>query len=137
MMSSRNGVGFALKVEELAGIKKNGKRIMKLRDGDALAAVCQLSKSVALFVRSGSGLVIQSDEIPVRDSAAVGVALMGVRKGDAIVGMVSFDTPCKIMATLSSGKEKEISSSEITKGRRALKGTKVISRAEIEAVKKV
>lgn len=128
------GTGYALTLTELSETKRTGRRIMKLRDGEFLAAVAPLSPMLVFVTQDGSGLAIAQSEIPVRDSAAVGVALMGVRDDDALVaccGVGSTKMKGALLLTLKSGKTKDIPLSEVTKGHRALKGTKVYSRDEI------
>ena len=131
VLVSKKGVGFTLTVEGLEGVKRSGKRVIKVRDGDALAGVCHQQANVAFFTRKGSALSIKAKEIPVRASAAVGVALMGVRADDELVSAVSYERKTKCVLHLSSGKTKEIPSSDILTGRRGLKGKKVQSRGEI------
>lgn len=133
---SRNGVGFALQITGLDAIKRNGKRALKLRDGDYLAAVAHQDKKLAMFTAQGSGLIIDGKEVPVRDSAAIGVSLMGVRDEDRLMAAVSFTTTAKFNLTLESGKVNELPSSGMVSGHRALKGNKVISRGELKAVQR-
>ena len=137
VLVSKQGVGFVLKVEGLEGIKRNGKRAIKLREGDALVAVTPKKGKLALFTRKASGLVIETKEAPVRDSAAVGVSLMGVRDDDQLLTAIAFDKSAKFLVTSESGRDKEIPSSEILSGRRGLKGNKVVTGRELLAVKKV
>lgn len=130
------GTGYALTLSEMSETKRTGRRVMKLRDGEFLAAVEQLAQTMIFVTSDGSALAIDKGEIPVRDSAAVGVALMGVRDNDAIVaccGVASTKLKGVLNLELKSGKVKEVSLSEVTKGHRALKGTKVYSREEIVA----
>lgn len=134
---SRNGTGFALKIVGLDAVKRNGKRALKLRDGDFLAAVAHHDRKLALFTQRGSGLVIEGKEIPERDSAAIGVSLMGIRDDDRLVSAVSFTTTAKLLLTFDSGKTTELNASEVVSGHRALKGNKVISRGEIKSVQRV
>ena len=129
-----HGTGFALTMSEISQTKRNGRRVMKLREGELMAAAEPLAPMMVFVTRDGSGLAIAKDEIPVRDSAAVGVALMGVRDDDAIVaccGAQSAKMKGTLMLDLKSGKTKDVPLSEVTKGHRALKGTKVYSRDEI------
>lgn len=128
------GTGYALTLNEISETKRNGRRIMKLRDGEFLAAVAPLSPMMVFITQDGSGLAIPQAEIPVRDSAAVGVALMGVRDDDDIVACCGVSSPKMkgtLLLSLKSGKTKDVPLSEVTKGHRALKGTKVYSREEI------
>ncbi len=134
LLVSTKGVGFALKMTEIAGVKRSGKRAIKLRDGDELAAVCKFGTNTAFFTKDASGLVINNKEVPVRDSSAVGVSLISVRDDDKLVAAVCFEKKAKFKVLKSNGKEEEIESKDMLSGRRALKGNKVISRAEIQAV---
>jgi DNA gyrase subunit A len=128
------GTGYALTLTELSETKRTGRRVMKLREGESLAAVEALAPFLVFVTKDGSALAIRKDEVPVRDTAAVGVALMGVREDDVIVaccGAVSLKSKGVLVLTLKSGKTKEVPIAEVTVGHRALKGTKVYSRDEI------
>lgn len=128
------GTGFALTLSEISQTKRIGRRVMKLRDGEFMAAVEPLAPMIVFLTQDGSGLAIEQGEIPVRDSAAVGVALMGVRDTDTLVaacGVQSKKMKGTLLLELKSGKVKDVPLSEVTKGHRALKGTKVYSRDEI------
>jgi DNA gyrase subunit A len=128
------GTGFALTLSEVSETKRIGRRVMKLREGEFMAAVEPLSPMMVFITGDGSGLAIAKGEIPVRDSAAVGVALMGVREDDALVACCGVQSPKMkgtLNLTLKSGRVKDVPLSEVTKGHRALKGTKVYSREEI------
>ena len=137
VLVSRKGTGFALGVTGLEGVKRSGKRVMKLRADDALAAVCRRDGKIAVFTEKGCGLVISMREVPVREQAAVGVALMGVRKGDRVVSCHSFKKTARFVLHLVDQKSKELSSSSMLSGRRSLKGRKVISRGQLRGVEKV
>lgn len=134
ILVSKKGIGFCIEMEEITSLKKNGKRIAKLKKGDELAAVDFHNKKLAMFTKKGSGLVINSKEAPIRNQASVGVALMGVRDGDALVGICCFNSSKKINILLESGKTKEISSKDMTSGGRGLKGSKVITKGAIQGV---
>lgn len=134
---TKEGMGVVLKVEGLSGIKRNGKRVMKVHDSDRLVAVCPAEKKLALFTQRGCGLVIDRKELPVRDSAVVGVIAMGVRDDDALIGAGSFSSSAIFKITNGDGKATEIKSGEITSGKRALKGAKVIGRGEIASIEKI
>jgi DNA gyrase subunit A len=134
VLVGHQGTGFALTLTEVSQTKRIGRRVMKLREGEYLAAVEQLAPMMIFVTQDGSGLAIAKDEIPVRDSAAVGVALMGVREDDTLVaccGTSSTKMKGTLLLSLKSGKTKDVPLSEVTKGHRALKGTKVYSRDEI------
>lgn len=134
VLVGQQGTGYALTLNELSATKRIGRRIMKLREGEFLAAVAPLAPIMVMVTQDGSGLAIPRSDIPVRDSAAVGVCLMGVRDDDALVaccGVSSGKMKGTLMLELKSGKTKDVPLSEVTKGHRALKGTKVYNRDEI------
>ncbi len=133
---TKQGVGFGLQLTDLSATKKTGRRAVKIREGDALAAVTSLDKKLALFTEGASGLVINGSDIPVRDAAAVGVSLMGVRDDDRLVAAIGYSGNVTFKVSTDGGKVKEVPSKEITSGHRALKGTKVIARGSIEKVEK-
>lgn len=137
LLVSKTGTGFVAKIPSLEGVKRNGKRIMKLRAGDALAAIDRLNKNCALFTKNGSGLVIQTKDLPTRDSASIGVSLIGVRSDDQLIGVACFSTKCVIRVVRDSGKELDLPSNKITKGKRGLKGTKVVSRGRLSSIEGV
>ncbi len=136
VLVSKQGVGFGLTLEGLDQVKRSGKRAIKLRKDDSLAAAAVMNGSVALFTKKACGLVIKSKEVPVRDQPAVGVSLMSVRSDDQLVSAVTFANKATLKVWLDTGKDKEIPSSELTAGRRGLKGTKVVPRGEIKLVEK-
>ncbi|MCB0310476.1 MAG: hypothetical protein KDD42_04540, partial [Bdellovibrionales bacterium] len=123
---SQKGVGYCTKFEGLDSIKRNGKRLVKLRNGDFLAALCAPNKYISFITRSSSALCIQGKEVPEREGVSVGVALIGVRSDDVVIAAFSHSGKISITLVLESGKEKEISSSEIVSGHRALKGNKLL-----------
>lgn len=134
VLVGHQGTGFALTVSEVSETKRNGRRVMKLREGEFMAAVEPLMQTMVFITQDGSALAIDRSEIPVRDSAAVGVALMGVRDDDALVACCAVRTSKMkgtLNLTLKSGRVKDVPLSEVTKGHRALKGTKIYSREEI------
>jgi DNA gyrase/topoisomerase IV subunit A len=140
VLIGHQGTGFGLTLTELTQTKRSGRRVMKLREGEYMAAVAPIAPLILFATRSGSALAIAKGEVPVRDSAAVGVALMGVREDDAVVaccGVKSGKLKGTLLLDLKSGKTKEVPLSEVTKGHRALKGTKVYSREEIVGAKVV
>lgn len=131
---SKRGMGYMTSIEGLTGIKRSGKRVMNVRSEDEMIAIAWPDKKFAMFTKDGSALSIECSEILERDPPAVGVILMGVRDDDEIVAGVSHTGKEKFILNLDSGKEKEVENGEITEGKRALKGTKVVSRAEIKSV---
>jgi len=136
ILLSEKGLGFATRLNNLQSTKKQGKRLMKIKEGDKLIAALLPDKRLLMFTEAGSALSIASKEIPSREGASIGVLLMSVRTDDKIVGAVSAKPGNKITMSLSSGKDKDIAYDQVTQGRRGLKGTKASSRAKINSVKR-
>ena len=107
---------------------------MSLRKGDFLITIDKMDKFICCFTRKGSALSINSSEIPTRETSAVGVKVMGVRNDDEIVQAIPFKRSCRFNVILSNGKKKQFDSSDILHGHRSLKGTKIVSKADIVAV---
>lgn len=135
VLISKRGTGYSLSIEGLDSIKRNGKKIMKLQPGDELAAVTPLEKYVLMFTRNGSALQIAEKEIPSRNSPAVGVNLMGIRDDDQLIGAVSIPKKSELVLQVDSGKERTITSSEVGRSRRGLKGKKIVKRGMITGVR--
>lgn len=131
---TRRGLGLRTSVDGFDSVKRNGKRVMKVRDGDALAVVASPAKRMAFFSRLGYGLSISQNEIAAREGASVGIQLFSVRDQDLMVNAISYDRDALLELTLASGGTKELKLSEVIQGKRALKGNKLIARGEIAAV---
>ncbi len=137
ILLSEKGLGFRAKLEGLDQLKRAGRKIMKLKKGDRLVSACQIAgKTLFMFSRAGSGLAISLEEVPSREGASVGVALMGVRSDDLIVSAITGSKADNFVIELSEGKDRKVLAKDIVQGHRALKGNKVVSRAEIKCVRK-
>lgn len=135
LLINNRGVGFAMKLDSLLQTRKTGKKLISLREGDTLASVCHLKKKIVMFSEQGFGLEIDHQEVPIRENPAIGVILIAIKPGDRLAGALSYEGKCRIVAELSSGKEKELSSADIVSGHRGLRGNKAISQAQIKSVK--
>lgn len=133
---TKSGTGFIVELKEVTETKKSGRRIMKLRADDKLAAISVVRGNVlGLFTKQGSGLLVACKEIPVKENPVVGVALMGIRSDDELAGAVCASAKNEVRLQLESGRDKVLKLSELLRGRRGLKGRKVISRGSITGVK--
>lgn len=137
ILVSKRGVGFVLQVEGLEGVKKNGKRAIKLREGDALAGVAKLDKKAAFITKKGLVLALDTKIIPSRAQAAIGVSLMGVRADDELIGCVTYKDDVRLELVYDGEKLKEVNTKNFTLSKRGLKGTKIGVRGDILKLKKV
>lgn len=139
VLCSKEGVGYLLSVSEIATLKRSGRRVMKLRGSDELNAASLVpfdAKEVCLITKAGYALRISIADVLAREAPAVGVQLIGVKDNDQLIAAIAIlGSKADLLLTNSQGKIKEISSKEITKGARALRGNKIISRDEIIEVK--
>jgi DNA gyrase subunit A len=132
---TKKGLGLRTSVEGFDSVKRNGKRVVKVRDGDALRVVCSPAKRIAFFSRMGYGLSIDQKEIQEREGASIGIQLFSVRPEDEMVTAIPYSKDVAIDIELASGGTKQVKLSEVVEGKRALKGNKVIARGEIKGVK--
>lgn len=135
ILVSEQGMGYKTKLEGFSVLKRSGKRVMKLREGDLLAAVVRPSARIALFTKNGYALSLDSKEIPEREGSSVGVILIGVGEGDALVSALPITPKMEFEVCFASGGTKKLSASEVEQGHRALKGKRVIARGEIAHVR--
>lgn len=137
VLCSKEGVGYLLSVSELVSLKRSGRRVMKLRGTDELAAATLIpfdAKEVCLITKSGYGLRISLSEVLAREAPAVGIQLIAVKDQDQLVSVIVSSSNVPLLATTTQGKVKELMSKDITKGARALRGNKILSRDEIISV---
>ena len=128
--ATESGIGSAFDFDSLVPTKKNGKRVMKVRDDDRLIGVGQLHDQCILVTTMGQAIRMKSVEVPRRDGPSLGVNLINVneRKGDKVVALLSVSGRNGLMVLhFDSGKEKEISWATIQLAKRGLRGDKVVS----------
>ena len=135
LLLTSKGLGFGLKLDNLLMTRKSGRKLISLRSGDTLAAICHLREKTSMFSEQGFGLTVKRKEVAVRENPAVGVILMAVKPGDRVVGALSYDGSPKLSMELSSGREKEIPASEVISGHRGLRGNRIVGQVQIKAVK--
>jgi len=132
---SKKGMGYILELEDLQGIKKNGRKIMKFRKDDQLAALATAAPRVSIFTHQGSALSLDRKSIPTRSNAAIGVSLMGIRDQDHVVSLLCHQPSDKIEVFPDGGKAKTLTAKDLPKSKRALKGKKVVSRHKLLAAR--
>jgi DNA gyrase subunit A len=135
VLVTKAGMASATTLTDLAEIKRNGRKIMKVRDGDAMvAATLATAPKLAVVTRSGMALVVDQKEIPRRDGAAVGVILIAVKDDDGVVSAVCCEPKVQINLNFGSGASKTLALKEIPEGSRATKGKKIISSGEVRSI---
>jgi DNA gyrase subunit A len=122
---SKNGTGAALQLEALDSLKRSGKRVARLRDGDELAAACQLQQEIIIVSSKGQVVRLKKIDIPLRESASVGVSLMGIKSDDEVVGAVGVVKGIRIEIETPQGKRRELAPDSILRVKRGLRGTKM------------
>lgn len=137
LLTERGMAGVYSVDDDISSIKKSGRRVMKIREGDNLVSVVKSASNLALFTKNGMGLAIKSNEIPQRAGVAVGVIAMGVATKDALVKAIGFSGKTCLELCLLDGVSKRINVSDMTKGKRGLKGKPLVKQGQIVAVKRV
>lgn len=131
---SKQGMGFQAYAENFQGLKKSGRRILKLKNNDALQTVIPADKKVSFITKAGYALTLLKKDILERKIPAVGVNLMSVRKDDEIIAVIPWDKPAEITLELTNDKTKKINLKDIKQGKRALKGNKLPVRSQLKGV---
>jgi DNA gyrase subunit A len=125
LVISKQGVGSAVKLEGLSTLKRSGKKIARLRDGDELAAACQLQECVLIVSGSGQVVKLHKEDVPAREGASVGVSLMGIKTGDEVVGVAGVRKGVLVEVVTPQGKKRELDPDTILRVKRGLRGTKM------------
>lgn len=89
LMCTTKGTIKKTKVEDFANVRKSGLIAIKLRDGDMLHWVSQVSKSNEVFIvtRNGKSIRFVEENISPTGRASMGVRGIKVRDGDEVVDM--------------------------------------------------
>jgi DNA gyrase subunit A len=135
---SEGGLGSAFDFGPLVPTKRNGKRVIKLRDDDRLVAVQELFDQCLLLTQLGQGVRIRSAEVPKRDGPSLGVSLIGLneKKSDKVVAIASLaGRSGSVVIALDSGKEKEVNWVSIELTKRGLRGQKIIAAGKVTGVR--
>jgi DNA gyrase/topoisomerase IV subunit A len=126
-----------VQISDIDGLKKSGRKLAKVRESDEFVAVIDVKDDlkkaeIILFTAQGMAHRVALGEFPVRDGASLGVIAIDLKKGDALCGAVAAEQGGVL--TLSSGKEKIVKASEVSLGRRGLRGIKLKGISEILGV---
>jgi len=136
LMLSRLGLGYLSSLNDMLSSKKNGRRIMKLKDGDSFLKAVLVAKSLLVMVsRAGFCLCLYKDEVPVLGTGSKGVQLMKVTGGDEVVD-AGFKDRKNSLKILHSKGELNVALSSFTIGKRAIKGDK-LSQKKIGEVERI
>ncbi|HMO18267.1 MAG TPA: DNA topoisomerase 4 subunit A [Oligoflexia bacterium] len=126
LVYSSGGVGYIGELQDTISIKKGGKRIIRLRDGDTFSGIVPVSKKqiVAFVTNSGYCLCVLESEIPRLGLGSKGVHLIKLSKGDELVGASTKGREDQLEIFHSKGKT-ELAVRSFTIGKRGNKGDKI------------
>jgi DNA gyrase subunit A len=132
---SKGGLGLRCSVDGLTALKRSGKRIAKLREGDEfIAALILTSTEVAVFSRKGYAFRMRAAQLPQREGVASGASVMNLRDDDEVVAFLQRPLDGKITVSLSTGRVKEFGWDAIQVGHRDMRGTKLSIQGEVKEV---
>ena len=114
------------KVEEVYRINKNGKKAIRLNEGDELISVQFTSGNDELMIASSEGKCIRFSEDDVRNMGrdTAGVRAMKLSEGDKLVDMLVVDESKDVLTVTSGGYGKRSSFADYRLQGRAGKGIK-------------
>ncbi len=125
LMLSQLGLGYQGDLNDLLSSKKNGKRFIKLKDGDSFLKLVPVTKSLLVLVsKAGYCLCLHKDEVPQLGIGSKGVQLMKVTGGDQVVDACFDDRKSSLTVAHAKG-ELKVALSSFTIGKRAIKGDKL------------
>ncbi len=135
VLASAKGFGFVAQLSDLQNIKRNGRKLMKLKAGDTLASVCTASSNdIGFFSRAGENLVIKLKELPAGATPLVGVVTMQVKADDRIIKVAALKSSNKIEVVDGANRKLEFKFSDLNHGHRALRGKRLSVRGELVSV---
>jgi DNA gyrase subunit A len=136
LVLSRQGLGYVSSLNEMLSSKKNGKRILKLKEGDSLLKVCAITDTLLVMVsENGYCLCLHKDEVPTLGIGAKGVQLMKVTGGDLVADAVFSNRKSELKVQHNKG-DLSVPLASFTLGKRALKGDK-LSQKKIGVVERI
>jgi topoisomerase-4 subunit A len=135
---SRSGVGSALILGDVQSTKKNGRRVAKIKEEDELVVALVTREDLVIVSRTSYAVRMPTAEVPSRDTASQGVSLINinVEKGDAVIGAVAGAAREAFVLDVDSGKPKRFAFSDVTRGKRALRGNKLLKSGQVTKVRK-
>ncbi len=141
VLITRKGVIKKTSVEEFQNINTNGKKAIKLREGDEVVSVTPIKDVAEIIIVTNKGLVIRFDSEQFRMTARTSIGVKGLKlsQNDFVVDGEAVQGIDTILLITSKGLGKKILVSEIRKIRRGGKGVLCLKVSErsgpIQAVK--
>ncbi len=135
---SKRGLGLRLLKSHISETKRNGKRLMRIREGDSLGGVIDVDKKMFFLVtKKGYGLLFLPSEVPLLTNAGKGVILQKLPYEDNLVGVGCVNKEDVIKLNTSKG-NKRVDISSLTIGVRAKRGFRVLKNVkEVIGIDKV
>jgi DNA gyrase subunit A len=132
---SRQGVGLRCTVDGFASLRRSGKRIAKLREGDTFIGAEVIAQPELLVVsRKGFALRLKATEFPAREGVAGGVSIVDMKADDEIVALLQRPISRKFVVSLSSGRDKEFAWEAVSLAKRDQRGSKLGVQGEVLSV---
>lgn len=129
VFGTEGGLGFRMEMSLTDETKKNGKRVAKVKEGDALVCAARATGTdIVLISRDGYVVRTPLKDIPVLSSAGKGVILQKLPRGDKLVVLKPANKNDKILVEVAKGNPKELLVSEMEIMERARRGLKLVSR---------
>lgn len=128
LLYTKGGLGFRMGLEQLSHTKKGGKRVARLKEGDALQGVLPLKKPALLLVtEQGYGVYFLANEVPKLTGPGKGVILCKLPKDDHLV-LATVVEKKSVVKVEAKGGVREIDVGALSLMGRAKRGLKVVKR---------
>lgn len=129
LFATKDGLGFQMNVDLSTATKKNGKRIAKVSDSDALISARAASEELVVCIsKEGYVTLFSRKEIPELSSAGKGVILQKLPGSDSLAICAAVKRNQVLKVEMSKGGVKELPISSLTIGDRAKRGERVLNR---------
>ncbi len=111
IVASSGGYGFLTKIADMMSNRKAGREFMSVDEGETPIAPYAYEEApgnyVAAVSEQGRMLLFQVAEMK-QMSKGRGVIIMGLEKGEKLIGVVVSDQPSLIVSGIARGREKEV-----------------------------
>jgi DNA gyrase subunit A len=129
VLATEDGYGFQMKVDLGTTTKKNGRRLAKISQGDALvSASITVGDLILSITRDGYAVLFSKSELSELSSAGKGVIIQKPAKGDKVIICRAVKKKDVLNIKLSKDKTFELNVNSMTIGERARKGERIISK---------
>jgi DNA gyrase subunit A len=137
LLATAQGMGFRFR-PNLEETTKNGRKIARLADGDAVVSIEPIQHARAVCAtKAGKLLAFPVEDVSELSGAGRGVILMRLDPDDRLIGAVTTAPGAGVTVLSPDGNERQLRLKELPLGQRAGKGQRVVKRMTLAAIRGV